>query len=188
MGDYIDLEFFQNYTRTLYDGTTTPTSTTVETYIDLSEQEINETTRRTWGVTVYTNELYDLPNQELLLKNYPVSSVSSIKLSDDTVLTEGIDEDYIIDGDFVLFNKNKYIPDRVYVTYTKYNEVRSAVKMLTTLLTLQKLIQSESSTTDNTESISIGPISLTTAIGTSQVVNLDYDINKYWKQLRRLIR
>ena len=34
MGDYIDLEYFQNYTQTAYDGTTTPTATFVETLIE----------------------------------------------------------------------------------------------------------------------------------------------------------
>ena len=34
MGDYIDLDYFQSYTRTTYDETTTPTSTFVNTLID----------------------------------------------------------------------------------------------------------------------------------------------------------
>ena len=43
MGDYIDLEFFQSYTRTIYSSTTTPTDSEVETFIELSEQSAPST-------------------------------------------------------------------------------------------------------------------------------------------------
>lgn len=189
MGDYIDLDFFQSYTRTTYGATTTPTATFVNTLIDDSEQEIDEYTGRSWGQTTYPDELHDEPLANILLKNTPVLSVTSVEKKDGTVLTEGIDEDYIVDGDFIIFNKDKSRPDRVLVTYSAgYNPVRADVKMLTTLLTLSKIIQSESATADNTESISVGPISITSRLGLSSTINIEKDIEKYKRRLRRIVR
>jgi len=189
MGDYIDLAFFESYTRTTYDGTTTPTDTEVNLYIDMSEDEINEVTGRSWASTTYTDELYDCPNYEILLKNYPVISVTEVKNKNGDVLTEGIDDDYIVDGDFIVFNKRKSNPDRVYVTYNAgYSQVRADVQLLTTLLTIQKVRQSQSANDSNSKKIKVGPITIDKELGMQTVINLDSDVEKYWKRLRRLIR
>lgn len=189
MGDYIDLEDFQKFTRTTYTESTVPTADYVNELIDESEAEINEDTGRTWKVESYVDELYDLPQDEVLLKNYPIITVSLIKDGDLNELTEGIDEDYTVDGDFIVWNKNKIKPDRCYITYTAgYTGVRKAAKRLTELLTVQKLSQSDSSSQNNTKSVKLGPISIDKALGMQTVVNLDSDIKRYWKKLRRLIR
>jgi len=186
MGDYIDLEFFQNYTQTTYDGTTTPTATFVETLIDESEDYINEETNRTWGVSTNVNELYDIPPQELLLNNYPVLSVSEIRDKNGDELTEGIDNDYVVEGNFVRFINCQA---RVYIDYTSgYTTVPIKVKMLAMLLTLGKVVQGGSSSSSNSKGIKVGPISITKQLGTQTVINLDKDIKEQWRQVKRLLK
>jgi hypothetical protein len=189
MGKYIDLDFVKEYTRTNFDETTVPSADIVEEFINISEQEIDEKSGKSWGLTTHTSELYDNPRRELLLKNYPVVSVDKIStINPDADLIEGIDADYIVDGDFIVFNKNKPVPTRVYVTYDAgYEEVRGAAKMLATLLTIKKIKQS-ASYKSNANNVRIGVISLTRNMGAQNMLNLDKDVDFYWKQLRRLVR
>jgi len=189
MGNYIDITLVEEYLGQTFDATTTPTSTTLNKFIDLSEQEINEVTGRNWGEETINSETHDYPKYDILLNKYPVINVTEVKDKDGNILTEGIDSDYIVDGDFIVLNKNNSLPLRIYVTYTAgYTNVRSDAKMLTLLLTLKKLKQSDSSQTSNTTSITVGSISLTKKLGMSTVLNLEDDIEKYYKRLRRLIR
>ena len=190
MGDYITLEFFQSYTRTTYDETTTPTATEVEGYITESERLINEKTGRTWGLKTNVNELYDLPNYEVLLKNYPVIAVSEVRDGDGNVLTEGIDEDYIVDSeDFIIFNPDNSKPSRVYVDYTSgYTTVRSDAKRLALLYTIQQVSQSESTAGTNSKMIKVGPITIQKELGMQTILNLDSDIKKYERALRSIVR
>jgi len=198
MGRYISLAFFESFTRTNYTTLTTPTEAEVEEYITDSEVEIDEVTGRTWGIKYNVSELYDCPKQETLLKNTPLLLTTDatddtdgvvIVDGDDNPLVEGIDEDYIIDGDFIVFNKRKSTPSRVYISYTSgYEDTRKDAKMLTALLTLQKIIQSGTAVQDNVESISVGSISISSQIGASSTVNIDKDTQRYWKRLRKLVR
>lgn len=190
MGNYIDLAYVSAFTRTTYDATTTPTATTVNEYIDLSEQEINEFTGRTWGLETNTDEMHRNPKHSILLRNYPVISVTSVKDSDMNVLTEGIENDYIVDGDFIIFNENKPSPKkRVYVTYQSgYSPVRADAVNLTTLLVTSKIRQSQQSAASSSKRIQIGPITIDKALGTNTILNLDSDIEMYKKRLRRLVR
>ena len=189
MAEYIDLDFFQDYVRATFDGTTTPTADTVQEYIDLGKQQIEEKTGRTWDLQTNTNELYDNPGNEIYLKHYPVLNVSEVRDKDNSVLTYGIDEDYIIDGDFVVFNPLKSVPGRVYVDYTSgYDPVRVDAKWLNVLYAIKNMKQSESTTDSNSRRITVGPISLDKGLGLNTVINLDQDIQKYERTLRRLIR
>ena len=186
MSEYIDLAFFSSYTRTTYDNTTTPTDTEVQAFIDLSEQEINENTGRTWGTKTITDEIHDSPGPEIYLKNYPVISVTEVRDKELNVLVEGIDNDYSINGSYITLNN---IYNRVYVDYTSgYTLVRADAKMLTTLLTINKVRQSQSSNASNSKKIQVGPITIEKGLGTQTVLNIDSDITKYEKRLRRLIR
>lgn len=188
MGNYIDKTFFEDYTQQTFDNNTTPTSTFLNQLIDDSEAEINDTTGRKWDLQTYTDEIYDSPESEVLLENTPVQTVTSVKDKDGTVLTEGYDNDYIVDGDFIVF-KGKSVPERIQVTYNAgWSPVNTNVKMLATLLTIKKLKQGESYAQDNTEAITVGPISITSELSMNTVLNLDSDIDYYWKKVRRLIR
>ncbi len=189
MAEYIDMTFFEAYVRTEYDGTTTPTDTVVQEYIDLAQQQVEEKTGRTWDLKTNVNEMYDKPFNEIYLKNYPVLNVSEIRNKEGTALTYGIDDDYIIEGDFVVFNPLKSNPDRVFVDYTSgYTTVRAEAKWLTVLYTVQKLSQSASTTDSNSRRITVGPISLDKTLGMNTIVNLELDIKTYERALRRLVR
>ena len=189
MGDYIDLAFLESFTKIDYSADTDYTDDEVNEFIDLSEQMINERTGRTWGLKTNTSELYDLPKKETLLKNYPVISVTEIVDGDGNTLVNGIDDDYIVDDEFIIWNPNNTLPNRVYITYTSgYNPVRAVVKRLALLLTIQQLTQGGSSSTSNSKSIKVGPITIQKSLGMQTMLNLDSDVDRYWKQIRRLIR
>ena len=180
MVDYIDLDFFQNYTRTIFDATTDPTDTQIGLLITLASAEIDELTGQTFGTTVGQTQYIENPIKEELLDNVPVLSITSV------VDANGDDISYtIVDRDFIQLDK--LVP--VTITYDYgYVTPPVAVKMLTTLYVLQKVIQGGSSSADNTESISVGPISLSTGVGMSTVVNLESDPKKYEQRVRRLVR
>lgn len=188
MGDYIDLEDVQEFARTTYDNTTTPTDVQVNEYIDRAEAKINQRTGRTWGINSQT-EIYDSPDYDLLLKQYPVLTITSVKNKEGDTLILGIDEDYIIDGDFIVFNPNKTRPTRATVEYTSgYDPVREDAAELNLLLVISKIRQSQSTTGTNSKKIKVGPIEIDKALGIQTVINLDNDIASLWRALRRLVQ
>ena len=128
MGDYIDLAFVQNYTRSIYDDLTVPTATTVDNFITLSEEEIKFQTGRMFNTSTQT-EIYDLPDYDLMLKNYPLVSITSITDKSGDTLTEGIDNDYIVEDGEIRFNPRKSVPSRVTVTYTSgYETIQNQLR------------------------------------------------------------
>lgn len=189
MGDYITIDDIQEFTRTTYTADTTPNIDTINNYIDRYEAMINQRTGRAWGVETHTSEVYDSPDYEILLKYYPVLTISTVTDTDGEPLTEGIDNDYTIDGDFIVFNPNTIKPKRVYVTYTSgYDPVREDVVELAILLVTSKIKQSESASGNNTNKIKLGPISIEKSLGLQTVTNIDSDIKTLWRSIRRLVR
>lgn len=179
MVDYIDLAFFQNYTRTTFDGTTDPTDAQVQILIDMGNQEVEDLTGRTWNRTNDEVEYVESPTSRILLSNTPVLNITSV------VDADGNDVSYTqVNRD--LIELDKLVP--VTITYDHgYDNVPIAIKKLATLYTLQMSVQGGSASSDNTESISVGPISIASKVGLSTVVNLDSDVKKYEKKVRRLI-
>lgn len=179
MVDYIDLTFFQNYTRTTFDGTSNPTDAQVQILIDMANQEVEDFTGRTWNRTDGEVEYVESPTSRLLLSNTPVLNIQSV------VDANGNDVSYTqVNRD--LIELDKLVP--VTITYDHgYDIVPVAIKKLATLYTLQMNVQGDSASADNTESISVGPISITNKVGMSTVVNLDSDVKKYEQKVRRLI-
>lgn len=180
MVDYIDLDFFQAYTRTTFDGTTDPTDVQIGMLISLASQEVDELTGRVWNRVDGHTEYIESPKSEELLSNRPILNIQSV------VDEDGNPVDYtIVDRDFIKIHKNTPVT----ITYDYgYDVIPAAIKMLTTLYTLQKQVQGASASQDNTESISVGPISISSGVGLSTVVNLDSDIKKYENRVRRLLR
>ena len=179
MVDYTDLAFFQAYTRTTFDNTTTPTDTEIQELINMSNAEVEELTGRRWDrVDGYVQKI-DSPNELELLKMRPVLNIQSVVDANNNPV------DYeIVDRDFIKLSK--LVP--VTITYDYgYDTPPTAVKMLATLYTLQKVVQGGSAASDNTASITVGPISITSSLGMTSVINLDSDIKKYENRLRRLI-
>ena len=179
MVDYIDLEFFQNYTRTIFDATTNPTDTQVQLYIDLANQEVEDLTGRVWNKVEGYAQYIESPSELELLKHTPVLAINSVVDSNgDAVSYTLVDRD--------LIKLDKLVEVTIDYDYG-YELVPVAVKMLATLYTLQKSVQGASASADNTESIKVGPISISSGVGLSTVVNLQKDINKYESKIRRLV-
>ena len=190
MGEYITLAFIENLTNIDFSTDTDYTDEDINEFIDLSEQQINENTGRTWGLETHTNELYDSPYKEFSLNSYPLVTFTQMRDGDGVVLVNGIDDDYIIDKeDFVVFNPCGIRPSRVYVDYTSgYTNVRADARMLNYLMVLAMISQGGSSSGTNSKTIKVGPIVIQKALGMQTVINLDSDIKTYETKLRRLIR
>ena len=180
MADYIDLTYFSNYTRTVFDSNTTPTDTQVQQYIDDANQEVEDLTGRVWDRVDGHVEYIDAPKQLQLLSMRPVLGVTSVQD------LNGNDVSFsVVDRDFIKLDTR----GPVNVTYDYgYDNVPIAIKKLATLYTLRSSIQGASASADNTESISVGPISISSSVGLSTVVNLESDIKTYESRVRRLIR
>lgn len=180
---YTTIDFLQGYTRRVYSTTTTPTAVQVQEYIDMAEDEVNELTGRKWEVTTVTERFYAPGTNEILLDKYPVNSITSVVgPSGDAVSFEQRHQDFVkLTG--------SYNVDYIDVTYQYgFTVVPAAIKWLTTLYAVQKIVQSASTSSSNTESISVGPISISNAVGRSAVINLEKDISKYESKIRRIVR
>lgn len=180
MVDYIDLTYFSNYTRTVFDSNSDPSDTIVQQYIDDANQEVEDLTGRVWNRVDGHVEYIESPNQLQLLSKRPVLNIQSV------VDNDGNPVPYTsVDRDFIKLSKTYPIT----VTYDYgYDSVPIAVKKLATLYTLRSMTQGGSASSDNTESISVGPISISSRIGLSTIVNLESDIKTYENRIRRLIR
>ena len=179
MVDYIDLAFFSSYTQRTYDSTTSPTDTQIQLLIDLANEQIDEFTGKSWGKIVGYVEHFDDPNKIELLSKTPVLKVTSVKD------VNGNDISYtIVDKDFIRFDKEVELD----VTYDYgYETTPTSIKMLATLYTLEKMLQGNSSSDDNTSEIKVGPITIKNNIGLSTIVNLSKDIKRYENKIRRFI-
>lgn len=173
------MQFFQNYTRTQYDTTTTPSAAFIEEMIDMASAEIDELTGRTWDKVVGEELEIDGSREFITLKG-PVIDVTSV-----TDISGNALDFKIIDRDVVKLAR----PQPVIITYDYgYETVPVAIKMLTTLYAIRKLIQGASANEGNSTAISIGPLSITQSLGLSTIINLDKDVEKYEMRIRRFVR
>lgn len=180
---YTTLDFLQGYTRRVYDATTTPTALQVQEYIDMAEDEVNRLTGRQWELTTVTERIYNPDTNLILLKYYPVTQITSVLgKSGDSVAFESRDRDFIK-------LTAGYTGEYIDVTYEYgFTTVPASIKWLTTLYAVSKIIQSASVSSSNTSSISVGPISISNAVGRSAAINLNSDTEKYEKKVRKLMR
>ena len=163
---YTDITFLQSYTRTTYTTLTTPSLADVTAFLALSEAEVTEFSGKNWEVHENIETIYEPRAGLTLLKDRPVvGDITSIVDGDGNVVTYEQR-----DGDFVKFTS---LPSKAIVTYNAgYVNVPAAVQMLTVLYTIRKIKQSESTTAGASNSISLGPISISNSIGTSTIIGL----------------
>ncbi len=100
------------------DSSSTPSSTTVESWISQVESEIDMRTGKTWSSTAITDELIDYDGSGYIKLPYaPIISISALSYNTEslsgtasyTSLTSGIGNDYIFypkDGQVQLINTN----------------------------------------------------------------------------------
>ena len=180
MADYIDLAYFSSYTRTVFDSESDPTDVQMQIYIDDANQEVEDLTGRVWNRVDGYVEYIESPNELQLLSKRPVLNIQSV------VDDNGDAVSYtVVDRDFIKLSKQ--VPITVTYDYG-YDNVPIAIKKLATLYALRSSVQGASAGADNTESISVGPISISSGVGLSTVVNMESDIKTYENRVRRLIR
>lgn len=188
---YTTLTNVEEFFGTTFDATTSPTLTQVNKYITDSETEIDNLTGTTFEATQSNTEIIDLnvPTNMFVTQKYPIVSVTSVeKNTSDDIFTSDTWEsvDYYNDR-FRILTKYSYDGKRkVRLQYEYgYETVPPEVEHLATLLVVNKILTGQAVGDSATESISVGPISLTNSVGTSRVVNLKNEIKEYQRRVGR---
>lgn len=186
---YTSLSNVEAYLKTTFSGSTTPSTTKVNEWITDADTEVDNLTGATFTSGTYT-EYFDLnvATDRVIVSNYPLISVSSISYNTGTEWSPAWTAftNYRTIGDIIKFDKyvqgNNYVK-AVYVA--GYTTTPPEVEHLATLLVVKKIISSDDTSNGETESLSIGSISLTSNIGISRISNLDRDIDDYKRRVGR---
>jgi len=181
---YIEVSDVEEYLRTTFDTTTTPTLAEVTALVLDVDLNIDSITGTKYTLTT-DSQVFNLVNytDELLVKKFPLNSVQSIYVNTGTtavpVWTEAVTE-YFIDENVIKFTMRQYQGDqKIQVNYTYgFDGATVDVKDLATLLVVQKILGSEDSANGQFTRTRIGPIDTTRAIGTSRFINIKSDIKE----------
>jgi len=183
-------------------STTTPTSTTVETWIAQADSEINIKTGRVWESSVVAAELFDHDGTSYFkFPEAPIISVSTFEyetggLGADSAswstLTEGRTSDFILyvtDGELKFTGKSAtpgYGKQNVRATYTKgYATTPPYINRLATLIVSKRVVETviNDSASDGGGSVSVGNISITdpSNFGISHLRQMEQEIGESYK-------
>lgn len=167
-------------------GSSTPTASQVQSWIEDATKEVEEITGRVWASTSVTSDSYEYIDYDgsgrMRLKKTPIISVDSVEYDSEglgaasttwSTLTEGrtTSEDFIVypeEGLIVLHasSTSRQLSSgkrNVRVTYTHgYNIVPRHIKRLTTLMVARRYIATVANKTGSDEggSVSVGTISV----------------------------
>jgi len=183
---YTTITDVQNYLRTTFFTSTTPTDTYVNSLITDVDAEIDALTGSTW-VSATNTEILDLniTTQKFLVSKYPLISVTSIEYNSST------DPKPAFNPVWTAFPNNRIVGDFIITDVTTsprsgsevklvyqygHTTVPADVKKLATLMVVKQIIASDDVSNSGTQSLSIGSLSLTTNIGVSRMINLDKNI------------
>lgn len=183
---YTDIDEVQTFLKTTFDGTTTPTLTTVNEWITDADAEVDRLTGTTFTATSNI-DVFDLTNRtdRVLLRKFPVISLTAVEYNSSTDADKEFNPTWTafdnsrLDGDFAIFDIPKIGNQIVRVTYQYgFSTTPSEVKHLATLLVVKKAISADSYAKNSTSSLSIGPLSITKNIGASTFTNIDSNIDE----------
>ena len=186
---YTSLSNVEAYLRTTFSASTSPSITTVNEWVTDADTEVNNLTGAVFTSGTYT-EYFDMPvaSDKVIVSNYPLISVSSIEYNTGTEYSPtwtSFSNSRTI-GDIIKFDKYVMGENYVKAVYVAgYTTTPPEVEHLATLLVVKKIINSDDTSNGETESLSIGSISLTSNIGISGISNLDKNIEDYLKRVGR---
>jgi len=190
---YTTITDVENYLRTTFSVSTTPTDTYVNSLIADVDSEIDALTGTTWTPTTNTEILdVNVATNKFLVSKYPLISLTSIEYNDYTNTNPAFNPNWIAFdnsrtiGDFIITDKT--IQSRqgqeVKIVYQYgHASVPVDVKKLATLMVVKQIIASDDVANSGTQSLSIGSLSLTTNIGLNRMLNLDNSINALLKRV-----
>ncbi len=188
---YTTLANVEGFFGTDFDATTTPTETQVNAYIADVDEEINNLTGTVFGTPVSNTEIVDIDGYTdvFVTEKYPIVSITSVSKNTnadpfDTPVWEAVT--YYNDKIRIL-TKDKFTGKRkLRFVYTYgFSTVPPEVEHLATLLVVNKILSGNAIGESATQSISVGPISLTNAVGLSRMVNLKTEIKEYTRKVGR---
>lgn len=191
MASYVTVEDVSNELNGLtIDSTTTPSESTVDTWIEQESEMLDKETGRYWGVNESSNEYLDYDGSGYIrLNKAPVVDISKIEYESSenvwTELTSGKYNDYIIykdEGELRLYNnsvKAGYQNIRVTYTYGYTTTPRTVVAIVSKRVALRVIgavINSQSS--EEGGSITVGAISISdpSSVSLQRVQSLKNDI------------
>lgn len=181
----------EDYLRTTFSLTTTPSTTTVDDWVTDVDTEIDDLTGTSWTVSSRT-QTFDLNSStnKFLADSFPLVSVTSIKYNDYTLTDPEFNpnwvdfDNYRTVGDMVITDKWVDGKNKVQLVYTHgHASVPPQVEHLATLMVVKKIISSEAMADNRTESLSIGSISLKNTVGMSTLLNIDSLIEEQLKRV-----
>jgi hypothetical protein len=186
---YTTVSEVEQYLRTTYDTTTTPTLAQVTQMVVDVDAKVDSITGTSHVLTPDT-QVFNLGNytDELLTRKFPLNSVQSIYVNSGTVSTPvWTDEvtEYFIDDNMIKFTVRQYEGDqKLQVNYTYgFDGATEDVKELATLLVADEILKSDDSANNQFTRTRIGPIDTTRSVGTSRFVNLQTDITNLKKRV-----
>lgn len=188
---YTSLSDVEEYFGTSFTEQTSPTLNQVSLYIADADEEINNITGTVFGTPVSKTEIIDIDGTTnmFLTEKYPIVSVTSVEKNTSTdIFTSDTWEavDYINDR-FRIITKYAYNGRRkLRFIYTYgYSSIPVEVKHLATLLVVNKIITGTASSNANTQSISVGPISIANSVGLNQISTIKNELTEYKRRVGR---
>jgi len=188
---YTTLTNVEQFFGTTFDATTSPTLTQVNAYLADVDTEINNMTGTVFGTPVSNTEYVDIDgyNDIFVTEKYPIVAVTSISKNTavtafDTPVWETVS--YYNDKIRIL-TKDKFNGKRkLKFVYTYgFETIPPEVAHLATLLVVNKVLSGNAVGDSATQSISVGPISLSNSVGLSRMVNLKTEIKEYARKVGR---
>jgi len=188
---YTTITDVQNYLRTTFSSSTTPTDTYVNSLITDIDSEIDALTGTTWTSTANT-EYFDLnqTTNRFIVSKYPLISITSVEYNDYTNTDPTFNPNWVafdnnrLVGDFIITDKSVSGENKVKIVYNYgHASVPADVKKLATLMVVKQIVASDDVANSGTESLSIGSLSLTTNIGLNRMLNLDSSIEAQLKRV-----
>lgn len=188
---YTTLTNVQEFFNVTFSASTNPTLDQVNQYITDVDTEINNLTGTVFGTPVSNTEIVDIKGYSdvFVTEKYPIVSVTSVEkntVADKFATPSWEAIDYYNDR-FRILTKYKYNGKRsLRLVYTYgFETIPPEVEHLATLLVVNKILSGNAIADSSTESISVGPISLTNSVGLNQMVNLKNEIKDYKRQVGR---
>lgn len=183
----------ETYLRTTFTSTTTPTDTQVDQYVTDVDAQVDRISGTTWSPQSET-EILDLRanTNQFLVKKYPLISVTSAEYNDYTNTDPAFNPNWVafdnsrVLGDLVI--TDKHISPRqgaeVKLVY-QYGHTSAIpeVEHLATLLVAKQIISGDAASKSGTNSLSIGPLTITKNTGLSRMANIDKAIEEQTKRV-----
>jgi len=188
---YTDLTNVEEFFNTTFSATTNPTVTQVNKYITDVDEEVNSISGTVFGTPVSNTEIVDVAGDSdiFVTEKYPIVTVTSVSKNTEsdafaTPVWETVDN---YNDRFRIVTKYKYHGQRILQLVYTYGFTTTPVEVehLATLLVVNKILSGNAVADSSTESISVGPISLTNSIGVSQMVNLKEELKEYKRRVGR---